>query len=438
MTQLTADDVVSALTVCCGEEPENPAEAVALVRQSQPSFAATLYSAWQAEGVDLDPGLTYELDLARGRVEFYRKVAAGLAGQAPTLVPLKGLEVAAQYPDGIVRAMNDLDFVAPTEEDMWHAVQLLLADGWDLHTATFIRLWRKIHVMVSLRRPHVSPYALPYGIEVASYVALGDLNGVRPVDRLPAEWAAPPVKNALMLIYERFEQRYRARDLVDATLMLGAATPAERATLAAAIERLGLQPEYAELAELVAGTSLPPLAVPVAARARPVIRARRLARGVGFLHRPVYGAARHLQRRSVSGKISRSQLRTWSGIQKRMPVGAALRGGLLAFGLPLEGVPGRGTVSVLVERGDLAWIDTPVGRFLLTIGDDVTEAAVEEASRPAPAAPATVPQSAAPPAVVPPGSPKSAPPKSPAPESAPAPAETAAADAAKPVGLSSG
>jgi hypothetical protein len=60
----------------------------------------------------------------------------------------------------------------------------------------------------------------------------------------------------------------------------------------------------------------------------------------------------------------------------------AIGSGLLAFGLPLDGPRPAVTRAVLRHRGELAWADTPVGRFLLTIGDDVSESAVDELSGP--------------------------------------------------------
>jgi hypothetical protein len=377
---LTAEDVVSALTVCCGEEPDGPAEAVAIVRQSQPSFAATLYSVWRAEGAELDPGLDYELRVAESRIERFRSVAADLAQQVPDLMPIKGLEVAAAYPAGIVRTMNDLDYVALAEPDLWRAVGHLVKDGWELHTATFTQSGGDLRILVSLRQPFESPYVMPYGIEIANYLTLGDLNGVPPLLRLPDEWRAPVVKNVLMLIFERFEQRYRARDLVDASLVLGSASADERAALAAAITQLELQPEYAELARLVAATTLPPLPLPAGRRAHPVTRVRRMARSVGFLRHPISGAARHLQRRVVNGKARRYERRPWAVAQRRLLVADALRAGLLAFGLPLDAPAPPVETAVVRTRGELAWVDTPVGRFLLTIGDDVTEEDVEELS----------------------------------------------------------
>jgi hypothetical protein len=37
---------------------------------------------------------------------------------------------------------------------------------------------------------------------------------------------------------------------------------------------------------------------------------------------------------------------------------------------------------MLRHRGEYTWVDTPVARFLLTIGDDVPEDAVEELTLP--------------------------------------------------------
>lgn len=381
--ELTAEDLSRVLAVCCGEEPEGPAEAVYLTRRSQQSFAPTLYSAWQAEGARLSPALEYELEVARARTDFYRRVAASLFAAVPGLTPVKGLEVADRYPPGLVRTMNDLDLVASTEPDLWRAVAALVEDGWELHTATFTRFVGPLEMMVSLRRPHEDRYVLPYGVEIATYAALGNLGGVAPLRVLAPAWRTPTIKNALMLLYERFEQPYRARDLVDAALLLEDAPPTEVATLHRAVAHLGLQPEYAELARLVAAAELPaPPPIATAGWTRPLTQARRASRGAGFLRSPVYGTARHLQRRLVTGASARVEQRAWRATSRRLRVAAAMRSGMLAFGLPLDGPAPAVHTATLHERGDLTWVDTPVARFLLTIGEDVPESAVEELSGP--------------------------------------------------------
>jgi len=334
--ELTSEQLLRALTVCCGEEPEDPAEAVVLVHRSQPSLAATLWSAWEAEGKALNPALSYELAVVRGRIEYYRALASRLRAHVPGLVPVKGLEVADRYPAGLARAMNDLDFVAPVEADLWRAVRLLLDEGWDLHTATFTYFAGALRVLVSLRRPNEDEYALPYGVEVATYVTLGDMGGVAPLVGLPEACRRSPVlKNAMMLLYERFEQPYRARDLVDATLLLGSLDANETAAWRRVVGSLGLWSEYAELVRLVEAAGFAELpAAPPGAWIRPVTRVRRAAHGLGLLRYPVAGTAKHLQRRHVAGRSGVTGRRAWQLAQRRLPVGTAVREGLLAFGLP--------------------------------------------------------------------------------------------------------
>ncbi|HEY2442112.1 MAG TPA: hypothetical protein VGI31_03170 [Streptosporangiaceae bacterium] len=382
---LTAEILVEALAACTGGPADGPAEIAALVRETQPAFAATLFSAWQAEGAPLNPALRYEVAATAARVEYYRSVASRLMSAVGSgLSTIKGLEVAALYPDGFVRYMNDLDFIAPAQSDLWRAVSLLMQDGWDLDTATFSHLDGDLHVVVSFRRQPDDLYELPYGIEIATYYTLGDQGGIPPIVRLPEQWRVPAIKNMLMLLHERYEQPFRARDLVDASLLHDSLRGPEADTLHAAIVALGLTVEYSELVRLVAGTGLAPLAELPGGRwpgARE--RARRLARGASFFARPVAGTGRHLQRRVLMGKTGRAESVAWAGVQRRLPVTTAVRAGLLAYGLPLDGPKPDVSAAVLCSRGPMTWADTPVGRFLLTIGDEVSEAAVEELSAPA-------------------------------------------------------
>jgi hypothetical protein len=381
--ELSAGNLVEALTACSAGPVDEPGEIVALVRQAQPSLAATLYSAWQAQGADLSAGLAQELAAARARVDFYRSVAARLTSAVDGLTTIKGLEVAALYPGTLVRYMNDLDFIAPSEGELWSAVGLLTADGWELDTATFSCMEGAVHVMCSLRRPNPDRYLLPYGIELATYYTLGNQGGIPPVLRLPAPWRSPAVKNTLMLLHERYEQAFRARDVVDAALLHESLRDGELDTLHRAVVRLGLAAEYAELVELIAAAGLgSPPSLPGGRRTLARVRARRLARGAGFFARPVAGTGRHLQRRLMTGQPGRAEGLAWAAVQRRLPVATAVSAGLLAFGLPLDGPPLGVSTTVLCRRGELAWADTPAGRFLLTIGDDVSESAVDELSGP--------------------------------------------------------
>jgi hypothetical protein len=82
----------------------------------------------------------------------------------------------------------------------------------------------------------------------------------------------------------------------------------------------------------------------------------------------------------VTGDAHKYERGPWALAQRRLSVAAALRAGLLTFGLPLDSPAPPAETAVVRTRGELTWVDTPVGRFLLTIGDDVTEEDVEELS----------------------------------------------------------
>jgi hypothetical protein len=386
---LTADKLVDALATCSGGEAEGAAvepgdanglaEIVLLVRHDQPTFAPTLLSAWQAEGRELSPLLQLELDTARARTAYYRSLDASIIAEVPGLTSVKGLEIIGLYPSGLARHMNDLDYVAAAETDLWQAASYLLRDGWELHTASFSFVSGSPQVMVSLRRPHEDPFQLPYGVELTTYYSMGNYGAVAPLLRLRDEWRSPAVKNMLMLLYERYEQRFRARDLVDTVVLHDAMHPEELTALHRAVVTLSLGVEYSELVELVRAAGLGSLpSLPGRRWTTGTIRARRMVRGASFFLRPLAGTGRQLQRRLITGEIGHVEGKVWDAVQRRLAVPPAISGGLLAFGLPLDMPSPEVTSTVLCRHGKLAWADTPIGRFLLTIGDYVSQDEVDE------------------------------------------------------------
>ncbi len=384
---LTADNLVDALTVCAGGEsaefcsggvPDDEFEVVLMLRHAQPTFAPTVYSAWEAEGRELSPMLQSELDSARARVDYYRSVDAAMRAQVPGLDSVKGLEIIDLYPNGLARHQNDLDYVASGEDDLWDGCRHLLGTGWEVDTATFSVVKGAVGVMVSMRRPNEDPYQMVYGVELTTYYSLGNYGAINPLLGLPQRWRGTAIKNILMLLYERYEQPFRARDLVDTVLLHNELSRDELAELHRAVVELSLGVEYAELVELVGKTGLGPLpAWPGRRLATGTIRARRSARAASFFLRPVAGTGRQLQRRMITGQIGSLDGALWDAVQRRLTVPQALSGGLIAFGLPLDRPPPV-TRTVLRRRGRLAWADTPVARFLLTVGDYVSQGDVDE------------------------------------------------------------
>ncbi len=380
----------AVLGVACGEELTSPWESAWLLRQREWSFAPTVYSAWEQAGRSLSPAIRYDLELQRGRIAWYRELSEKLLVAVPGVIGVKGLEVADRYPPGLLRYMNDLDFWVPDEADIWRATAALVGWGWEVWQATFGRDGDRLRVLVSLRHPHhEDPYAQPYGVELSNYLSLGDLGGVAPLLDLPARWRRPELKNLIMLLLERFEQPYRARDLVDAVLLLDGLERPDRRTLWAAVDRYRLWPEYAELAARVADTPLPPVPrprwLPAAAA---LARLRRGATVAGTFRQPVDGGLRHLQRRLLYGDQRRPERWAWSIVQGRLSAPRALRAGMSLFGLPVDGAPVGTDRAVLGRHGRTVWADTPAGRFLLAPGDVLTEDLLDDL--PADSQPSTV------------------------------------------------
>jgi len=378
---LTAENLVAALAVTSGEQSEDIAEIVDIVRKSEPAFAATLFSAWQAEGIELSPTLREEVAEISERIDFYRSVAARLFSEVDSLTTIKGLEVGALYPPGLIRYQSDLDIITFCEPDLWRAVSLLTDDGWTVDTATFSYLDGKLVVMVSVRKPCPNPFRLAYAVELANYYTLGNQIGIPPIVKMPDRWLSLPVKNMIMLLHERYEQPFRAKDVVDAGLLNRSMSEQDRRALHEAIASLNLVLAYSELIKLVNAARLGPMEpLPGGLLTTAKAATIRGARGASFFARPVTGTGRHLQRRLMMAKPSRAETLVWDRVQRRLHPAAAVRAGLLGFGLPVTGPNPDVTVAVLRQRGEHAWVDSPAGRFLLTLGDYVSQTAVEELS----------------------------------------------------------
>lgn len=377
---LTAANLVEALSVCTGGQVDDLADVVDLVRKEQPSFAATIFAAWEAEGKTLSPLLRLELDYARDRFDFYRSLADKVKAAVPGLTTVKGLEVAALYPEGLVRTQNDLDFIAPSQTQLWQGVAFVTDLGWRARTATFAKLDGTLQIMVNTTLPNEDEYRAARHIEFGNYYTLGNSGGIPPVLKFRDEWLNPAaIKNFLMLLHERYEQPFRARDLVDAALMSDSLDDSQHDTLHAGIVALDLAVAYNELVRLVAQTGMPPLRPLRGGQlATTLVRARRTARGAGLFAKPLAGSGRHLQRRVMQSDPGRAEGAVWDVVQRQLPVKKAVEAGLLAFGLPVSGPKPELTAATLHSRGDVAWAETPAGRFLLTLGDYVTQAAVDE------------------------------------------------------------
>ena len=380
---LTADKVLDALALCAGKSATRPDEIVDLVRRAEPGLAVTLFSAWEAAGTGLSPALRGEVEAVRRRMEFYRAVIERIRVKVPGLTMIKGLEVADLYPAGLVRNMTDIDVVAPSESAQWDIIAILMQDGWKLDAGSALSVGGDLRMLISMVLPHEDPFQAPYSAEIGTVYTFGNLAGIPPLVSLPPPWQMPAIKNMLMLLNERYEQPFRARDLIDSVLLHEQLRGAELDMLRQAVAEFCLAVEYHELAGLVRAAGLATFSpLPGGGRAIARARARRFAHQMSFMHRPLRCAARMLQRRMMLGRAGHAEGTVWGVLSRWIPVISAVRAGLVAFGLPLEGPQPDVKSAVLRRRNSITWVDTPVARFLLTIGDDVPQSAIDELSAP--------------------------------------------------------
>jgi hypothetical protein len=346
----------------------------------------TLLSAWQARGDDLDEATGRELsarleELAahRLRLERYARTWESIRPVAPDAYTVKGLEIAALYPPGLVRQAGDLDVACERLEDVWRVCLLLEEQGWSVDMFTVLRVGGGTAVMVALAFPAEHPeLAKPYEVEVSTLALTG--NVWRPEQRsVPHAHDAPMVKNVVALLAERVERRFTTRDLLDLALLLEHLGPGRRSVLDDGLERSGMWPEWHEAVAELAGLDLLPAGFDPAgsaARARST-RLRRVARGAAVLANPLRAATYWTQARLVDERDHPVADRVSRLIGERAGGERLLRSGFPLFGVPLD--PDRRVPELRLERRGRHLVATsPVGSFLLVSG--VADASwVEEA-----------------------------------------------------------
>jgi hypothetical protein len=174
---------------------------------------------------------------------------------------VKGLEVASLYPQGVLREMKDLDVLVPDRADVWASAARLVERGWSIRAFSLLELAGRRHVVVGLRRPAQDLQVMfPQVVEITTIAF--------PATR-PVAWSSfqerddAPLKNLLAILNERVEDRVwrttlRARDLVDAIMLLEALGPAAEPRVCEAVERHGFGREWAELTTFLARLRLLP------------------------------------------------------------------------------------------------------------------------------------------------------------------------------------
>lgn len=361
---------------------ESPFELLDATRHDRHQVAMTLVSLWEREGRFVSPALAYELRLHRDLQATLGELRDELDGRIPGIGFVKGLEVASLYPQGVLREMKDLDVLVPERADVWAVAGLLLGRGWSVRAFTLLELAGRLHVVVGLRRPAQDPQVmLPQVVEVSTALFPGTRGVAWPEF---GERDEPLLKNLLALLNERVEDRVwrttlRARDVIDAIVLLEALGPSAGGRVREAVERQGFAREWLELTGFLSRTGLLPDGFGAAAGAVGAVGAvgagdrlaglRRAASGAG----PVAGAVGWVQRGMAGERPSPPRDRVARLLDRWVPSRRVLATGLPLFGLRVATEPAADDLE-LIERDRAMVARTPLGTFALSFTDSVERA----------------------------------------------------------------
>jgi hypothetical protein len=361
-------------------EDASPPELVDASRGRSQSLV-TLLTWWQVQGRQLPDCLASELVHHKERLAGYRRALSEVRSVAPDVVPAKGPSIASLYPDGLLRQMADLDLNFRSSDGLWAAARRLVRSGWSPHTVWAWNLAGAAAFHLELTRPSRQPLLLiPERVELTTIAYQGDHVWRPPRLRSWPEGTQVTTADCLVwLLDELGERRLRMRDLFDLAVLVHTA------------EQAGLDAFVAEAAPLVsrfdtrtqlrrlcrAATRHYPEALPLLERVA--------AASAGRRDRPSWPwpLRRHPRSATVSMGVAltrsrRRQLRDIAdnallALQQRSDLRRLYELGTPLYGMADQGVPpadGASVDGVLAsfDADGAAWLDTPVGRFVVSLG----------------------------------------------------------------------
>ncbi|MFF9769074.1 hypothetical protein ACF1GT_21125 [Streptomyces sp. NPDC014636] len=279
-------------------EDATPYEVVTGAGRVSQAFRALVMTAAAREGV-IGTGSADELRRRAERTAFYARVQRRCEPLGAR--PLKGLSLAAWYPDDLPRPMNDLDLVVPDTAALWRVVTTLVAEYAPREMDLTVLDGEARHLVVALSWPGADPL-LDYEtrVEILTCALTGDQGAVPLRPRLPHN---PLAAGLLAVAEERFQRPFNGKDVVDVMMALASGHERELPLLARTADEYHLAPELSELLELFAGTvpdaGRPPsgfgtlLTALAEASARELRRREEWRRGRGTADAPDRGALRH-------------------------------------------------------------------------------------------------------------------------------------------------
>lgn len=276
-------DVVESLL---GLPPDLPAWRIADAA-NRARVLPTWLSSMVARGKPLSPGAVEYLDRVRVRVESLHAVGRELRA-AHGVTVIKGEQIAARFPDGLLRNSGDADIVAQDQGSVWRCVRDL-RERYDAvaQSISILRTDDATHVVVAMKWPAPEPFLdKPMGADIATCAFCGKLDGSVPIRPVPPD--DEDLCSLFAVAEERFQRRFSRKDMLDLVVLAEALS--ERFGAGAALaelvldtaERLCLAPELRRLILKTGGwVNLPDGWMDIADRLGPVAEQEKAARKSG-------------------------------------------------------------------------------------------------------------------------------------------------------------
>lgn len=251
MSDKVKQDPIGTVERLLGVAPDLPSWGVADHAQRAKALATWL-SARDLAGQQLTDGDRGYLDRMRRRVGTLHAVGEELAAGYGLRV-LKGPRIAAYYPEGLLRQSGDVDLLTPDAASLWAAaLDLRTRFGAVLQCLSLLEDGPgPLHLGVSMKWPAEEPHMdKPMGADLNTCAFCGDLKTV-PVRVLPPD--DEDLCGLFSVAEERFQRKYRIKDLLDFTVLAEAAEQrlgdALVDTVCGHADQLALAPELRSLAK---------------------------------------------------------------------------------------------------------------------------------------------------------------------------------------------
>lgn len=342
---------------------------LAVIRESQ-RIAPTLFTAWIHDGRAITPVMGGVVEEEAARQERTRRITERVVREHPQAVILKGQSIADMYPAGVLRETRDLDLFLPSLTELWDAARSLIADRFHVMALTLRQVDGAAHALLSLERI-IDRLRWPEHVELTTLMLSGNIRDVPATPLIQVSSAV--TRNIVLLLEERFQRSFIARDLVDATILLRSISPCDGDEFVTTIGQLELAPELAELVTRLDALGLLQADVPaklmppdLIERSQRERRKRRWGRSLTLTGLVAMGQAQML-----SGRLGRVRRTLWRRAIAATSGERLWRSGVAFFGAATDRATADSFELRLARRTPYASAETPIGSFILSPSGEI-------------------------------------------------------------------